>query len=479
MKKIYKSILLTMIAVSGLTACSDYEAPDIASTEAIDIVSRETTFTAAASTGTIKFEAKGPVTVSTSNEWITPTVDGDVINIAVAQNDAIDSRAGSITVKCGNATEEIQIIQSGIIFKFDDPSTIAISSDAWANTYQADSSVPVQISSDAEWLSGTIADGILTVKADRNTRLQPRTGVLTLTSGSLTYDITVNQEKLEFPLVKVSSLRSNDDEATYTYNFPADIEVKFTPSAGWIHGEFANETVTITLDANNTGHIRQGGLDYEVDGVNGSVKFMQADFDKDIAGSYYWFYTDPKDNEDYYIPATLKREDSNYSIDVTSSSYSWSIPVTYNDETLSINLPGGSYIGKYSKYFMYICYSFLDPEDNKIYYTWEEEPSMNASFQYGVINGKGYTLAEFVDAKTFNYDLMYLQFNAFTSQPPTGGANSNAAGYLIRMLNPMFQRVHDISGETTVATVASSKSMVELKAAQRMAKAKPAVLVLK
>lgn len=477
MKKIYKSILLSMIAAAGLTACSDYEAPDIASTDAIDIVSRETNFTAAASTGTIKFEAKGPVTVSTSNEWITPTVDGNVINIAVTQNDAIDSRAGSITVKCGGATEEIQIIQPGVIFKFDDPSTIAISSDAWTKTYQADSSVPVQISSDAEWLSGTIADGILTVKADRNTKLSPRTGVLSLTSGSLSYDITVNQEKLEFPLVKVTSLRLNDDKATYTYDFPTDIEVKFTPSASWIHGEFANETVTVTIDANNTGHIRQGSLDYEVDGAKGSVKFMQSDFDKDIAGTYYWFYTDPDDNKDYSLRATLKREDSNYSINMTVSGYNWSIPVTYNDETLSINLPGGSYIGKYSKYFMYVCYAFLNPEYNKIYSTWAEEASMNASFLYGVINGTGYTIAEFVDAKTYNYDLMYLQFNAFTSQPPTGGANSNGAGYLIRMLNPMFQRAHDISGETAAA----SKSLVASKAAQRMAKAKPAApaLVLK
>ena len=115
MKKIYKSVLFTIIAAAGFTACSDYEAPDITTESAISITGYETSFPASASTGSITFEAKGPVTVTTNNQWITASVDGNRIDIAVDQNNAFSGRSGSITVKCGNATDNISIIQSGII----------------------------------------------------------------------------------------------------------------------------------------------------------------------------------------------------------------------------------------------------------------------------------------------------------------------------------------------------------------------------
>ena len=152
MKKIYKSLFITMIAAAGFTACSDYEAPDITTESAITIVSRNTDFPAAASTGVIKFKADGPVTVSSANDWITASVEGDEINISVVQNNSIDGRAGSIIVKSGNAEDEISIIQSGIIFKFDEVGEIATDSDPSTHAYPIDANAPIEVSSDADWV---------------------------------------------------------------------------------------------------------------------------------------------------------------------------------------------------------------------------------------------------------------------------------------------------------------------------------------
>ncbi|WP_303329327.1 BACON domain-containing protein, partial [Duncaniella muris] len=143
MKKIYKSVLFAIIAAAGFTACSDYEAPDITTESAITITGHETSFPASASTGSITFEAKGLVTVTANNEWITASVDGNRIDIAVDQNNDFSGRSGSISVKCGNATDNISIIQSGIIFKYDDVSTIDIDSDAWSQSYKAEATLPV------------------------------------------------------------------------------------------------------------------------------------------------------------------------------------------------------------------------------------------------------------------------------------------------------------------------------------------------
>lgn len=115
MKKIYKSLFIAMIAAAGLTACSDYEAPDITTESAITIVSRDTDFPASASTGSIKFKSNGPVTVTSDKEWITASVEGDVINIAVEPNTAVEGRAGNIIVKSGDAMDEISVVQAGLI----------------------------------------------------------------------------------------------------------------------------------------------------------------------------------------------------------------------------------------------------------------------------------------------------------------------------------------------------------------------------
>lgn len=310
---------------------------------------------------------------------------------------------------------------------------------------------------------------MLTISADRNTKLQPRSGVLTLKVGDLTDEITVNQGPLTFPLIKVTEISQNDDAKTYTYEFPSDVEVTFTADVEWLHGSFENEIVTITVDANNDGHIRSGNLSYSLEGADGTVAVEQYDFDKDIAGEYEWLYTNPADNEDYYYPATIKRNGSEYTIDFTLGRYALSAPVTWNDETRTLNLSGGTYLGKWSSYFAYVCFTFYDPEDGKTYYTWDEKPSMNASFVYFEQGGYGVTGAAFIDAKTFDYDLITLQINAFAAQPPS---SSSGKGYITRMANPMLMRMQALSSENTSATPFKATTLT--KAATRRAKAKPA-----
>ena len=221
MKKIYKSLFITMIAAAGFTACSDYEAPDITTESAITIVSRNTDFPAAASTGVIKFKADGPVTVSSANDWITASVEGDEINISVVQNNSIDGRAGSIIVKSGNAEDEISIIQSGIIFKFDEVGEIATDSDPSTHAYPIDANAPIEVSSDADWVKVAVADGKLSISIDPNPTLDPRSATVTVKCGDTTYEIPVAQKGLVFPLFKIPTLRVNDSQSTTTYEFNA------------------------------------------------------------------------------------------------------------------------------------------------------------------------------------------------------------------------------------------------------------------
>ena len=472
MKKTYRSILFALIAAAGFTACSDYEAPDITTESAITITGHETSFPASASTGSITFEAKGPVTVTANNEWITATVDGNRIDIAVDQNNALTGRTGTIIVKCGNATDEISIIQSGIIFKFADVSEIDIESKAWTNSYEANASIPMSVTSDSEWLKASLTDGILTIEADRNTKLQARTGIVTISVGNLTYDITVNQGPLIFPLVKVTGISQNDDAKTYTYDFPSDIPVQFETESSWIHATFANETVTITVDENNSGHMRSGSLSYSLEGTEGSLTVSQYDFDKDIAGDYQWIFTDPTDGKNYYFPATMKRDGSNYTLDFTVGAYKLSAPLKWNDATKTLNLAGGTYLGKWSSYFAYMCYTFYDPEEDAIFYTWDTKPSMNASFTYFESQGMGITAAAFVDAKTFDYALSAMQIQAFRTQ---SASKDSSAGYIQKMEEPILMRMQTLPEEGGNTEETTAATPLKKTAAAKIASAKPAL----
>lgn len=471
MKKTYRSLLFALIATAGFTACSDYEAPDITTESAISIVSRETTFPAAASAGTITFNAKGPVTVQSSSEWLSASVEGNTINLNVAQNNSLDGRAATLYVKCGNITDEIAVIQSGLIFKFNaDVATIDIDSDAWTTSYDASANVDIEVSSDAEWLTADLADGKLTIAATRNTGLSARTGLLTISAGSLKSEITVNQGPLSFPLVKITEISQNDDEKVYTYDFPSDIAVDLTADVNWINASFANETVTIKVDANNSGHMRSGTLTYSVDGTTGEVEISQYDFDKDIVGEYQWIYTDPKDNNDYFILATINHSDKDYSLDFSVGAYKLSAAITWDDATRTLSLAGGTYLGKWSSYYAFICYSYNNASDGKTYTTWGNAYYMDASFTYFEQEGNGYTGAEFVDGAGIANPINYLMIYAFKEQTAASGGT---VGYITRMIEPVLLRTHDISAESVAKTSATPfKRTAASKNARRIANAR-------
>lgn len=460
MKKIYKSVLFTIIAAAGFTACSDYEAPDITTESAISITGYETSFPASASTGSITFEAKGPVTVTSDNEWITATVDGNRIDIAVDQNNAFTGRSGSITVKCGNATDNISIIQSGIIFKYDDVSAINIDSDAWSQTYKADATLPVSVSSDSEWLKASLTDGILTIAADRNTKLQARTGIVTVSISNLTNEITINQGPLTFPLVKVTEISQNDDAKTYTYDFPTDIPVQFETESSWIHASFADEIVTITVDENNSGHMRSGTLSYSLEGAAGSLTVSQIEFAKDIAGAYMFAFTNASTGNLSYFNSTLSGTESKCTIEIPSLGFS--IPVTYDKNNVSIRLAAGAYMGNYtlSSGTTYRVYTTLW-DTTAGYLTWSSTASMDAKFEYVEEDGTGYTTADFLDNGSYpGYTVSAIRFEAFTSSTLSGDTR---VGSLTSLIEPFLMKVHTNVGETASQSQASSPLIMNFK----------------
>lgn len=440
MKKIYKSILFTLLASVAVTSCDSYEAPDLHSDPAVTIVGRDTDFPAAASTGIIKFEAEGPVTVTSAHEWLSATVEGDEIHVSCTQNNSLQSRSGILTVKCSDSTTEISIIQEGIIFQLSGDA-VKFTAAATSKEFAVKSNAPVELTSDSDWLSASFADGVITIKVLENPTMDPRNATLTASCGESTSSLPVMQEGIYLKLFDRTDWNPTDGTGYLSYSFPYDIPVGFSSEQDWLSYTLDKEKALLRFIAspNSTGHIRTGSFDYTIGPKSGTIKVHQCDFAKDLASDdYALYFVDPKDNKLYYLNAGVRKQGSYYYIDVTDEGLS--IPVLYDTSTHTFTIKGGQNCGVWnSQYYIFTTYSFN--EDGKSYYTWSTDPSMKALpyYEFDVENNLGYTAAEFEDAGTFDAPLNYFQLYAFSSDSPS---SNTSVGYLYRMVNPFLMRIH-------------------------------------
>lgn len=462
--------MMAVVSVAAFTACDDDNDTDyVYGQSAIKIVSQDLSFPAAASTRTVTVDAPGAVTVTSSDRtgWVTTSVEGNVITVSVTENSALDGRAAMLTIACGDDKTTLSLVQSGLIFDFQFDPAIETEAEATVLTYAINANAPVTVTSDVDWIRPAIADGVLSIDIKANPLLTDRAGKLTLTCANSSTELLFTQKGLVFPLFKVEEISGNDDAAVYTYEFKADIEVKFATDDSWIHASFADNVVTVTIDENATGHMRNGILNFEVAGETGSVAIEQWEFDKDIAGDYYLFFTNPSTGADSYFNATFKKTDSTYAIDLPDLGLS--IPVTWDANTLSLTAAAGGYLGIYSPYYTFLTYGFTNPSTGKTSVTWSDTAAMSAAFEYFEEEGVGYTVADFIDTKTYTYELTMMMIYAFNEAT---ASSSSAAGSLARLQDPELLRMTPLETEAPGET----QEAVAKKAFSRKGSAKPMVI---
>lgn len=145
---------------------------------------------------TIATETTIPVTVTSNTEWITAVYDAEnnVINVTIKNNVDENPREGSITVTGEGVSETITISQGGIVLELEKDKYVVASNDASTMSVAVTRSIEVQATSDVDWLTPTFNEETSTLElaVAASEELQ-RSGTVTLTSGSLTKTITIEQ----------------------------------------------------------------------------------------------------------------------------------------------------------------------------------------------------------------------------------------------------------------------------------------------
>lgn len=440
MKNIFKSFLIAAVALTFVTSCDDNGDNELMTPPAITIVSRSTNFPAAASSGSVKFEADGPVTVSTENSWLSATVEGDEIKIECTQNDELQGRTGVITARCNNGSTDINIVQEGVYFQVPDVDKLDFECIPSSYEIEVHSNAKVEVISGEDWISGECVDGILKIEVAENPTFDERKCELVIKSGVTTTKIPVTQKGIYLEIFDLKTWTCPDSRKNMTLTLPFDVPVTFsTDSPDWLISSYNPNTKIwkITAEPNTTGHVRVGKFEYALGTKKGSVTVRQCDFNKDIASNDYGLYFTNDEGARMYFEASLKKVGSKYRINITALGLN--IPVNYNTNNHRFIIKGGQACGNMGADNIYTTFAYYNPADRGNYFTWDETWSVEGDPEYKMVNGKYRTIIPFTDPGTNPYAISYLELHSFSSTSLSG---STSRGTVIRLRDMTVERIH-------------------------------------
>ena len=204
MRKIFNICILFAVA-AGFIACSDDN--DAGSSylrkNPVNVVSSKLLFSAAAQKGGVKFTAPAGSTVSVSDSWATAQLLNDSVVVSVTNNPAVDSRSAVLTIKNGNDSTNLPILQSGAVFKYKGAKNIVVSDKDTTLTlpYSKVGAEPALVLADSADASAVSSvedkDSAFVAHINANSTGEVRTFLLVLKNQEQRDTITVTQGSIE------------------------------------------------------------------------------------------------------------------------------------------------------------------------------------------------------------------------------------------------------------------------------------------
>ena len=183
----------------AFSSCENEEGHGYEIADNIQIVSNNISFDANAQSGTVEVIAPGAVTVKCDAPWVTTSVDGSLINVTVTRNLSLEGRNAVLTIMSGNEKKNITVAQRGYVFDLDfgGATELKLGDAAFSKAYPCKSTLDLEISTSASWLTAVYSDGKLTISAEENNTGNPRKGYIIYSFGPGTEEQTVTVMQCE------------------------------------------------------------------------------------------------------------------------------------------------------------------------------------------------------------------------------------------------------------------------------------------
>lgn len=344
MKKIY-SLIVFAIGSLTLASCGDDDFTEKVNT--IQVEKSETTIPAAGGSVDITLTGEG-LTVASAADWLTATINGNVLTASATANPTRESRASHIDVKAANGdTYLVSIVQTGGMLALESNELAATDLDASYNVAIEKAVGSVTVKSLSDWVKASVnakSDSIK-VEVASNDYDVARQGKILVTSGVLEDTLFVNQAAMKFSLsTNVASILSNaagSKTVTVSHSKPVTVESK----ADWITASITGNVIKVSVAANATKR-RVGEVAVKSGKSEKTLYVSQLDFADQFSGTYKFLFYDVEQKGWYYLPADVT--DKGISIKPFKNFGVYTIPLTVNKTARTVQTANcGTYLGEW------------------------------------------------------------------------------------------------------------------------------------
>ena len=439
MKKIY-SLIVFAIGSLTLASCGDDDFTEKVNT--IQVEKSETTIPAAGGSVDITLTGEG-LTVASAADWLTATINGNVLTASATANPTRESRASHIDVKAANGdTYLVSIVQTGGMLALESNELAATDLDASYNVAIAKSVGSVTVKSLSDWVKASVnakSDSIK-VEVASNDYDVARQGKILVTSGALEDTLFVNQAAMKFSLAtNVASILSNaagSKTVTVSHSKPVTVESK----ADWITASITGNVIKVSVAANATKR-RVGEVAVKSGKSEKTLYVSQFDFADQFSGTYdFVFYNDDEEGW-YYFPADVT--DKGISIKPFKNFGAYTIPLTVNKTARTVKTANsGTYLGEWSTgettFYLYLAWGNFFGGANKIWSTATVTNAASTGTVYAdkLKSGDVVTIIDWAGTWTYNKVTNQIDTWLFEAMKANAFTAANNLGSLLALSKP-------------------------------------------
>ena len=439
MKKIY-SLIVFAIGSLTLASCGDDDFTEKVNT--IQVEKSETTIPAAGGSVDITLTGEG-LTVASAADWLTATINGNVLTASATANPTRESRASHIDVKAANGdTYLVSIVQTGGMLALESNELAATDLDASYNVAIAKSVGSVTVKSLSDWVKASVnakSDSIK-VEVASNDYDVARQGKILVTSGALEDTLFVNQAAMKFSLAtNVASILSNaagSKTVTVSHSKPVTVESK----ADWITASITGNVIKVSVAANATKR-RVGEVAVKSGKSEKTLYVSQLDFADQFSGTYDFLFYDVEEEGWYYFPADVT--DKGISIKPFKNFGAYTIPLTVNKTARTVKTANsGTYLGEWSTgettFYLYLAWGNFFGGANKIWSTATVTNAASTGTVYAdkLKSGDVVTIIDWAGTWTYNKVTNQIDTWLFEAMKANAFTAANNLGSLLALSKP-------------------------------------------
>ena len=439
MKKIY-SLIVFAIGSLTLASCGDDDFTEKVNT--IQVEKSETTIPAAGGSVDITLTGEG-LTVASAADWLTATINGNVLTASATANPTRESRASHIDVKAANGdTYLVSIVQTGGMLALESNELAATDLDASYNVAIAKAVGSVTVKSLSDWVKASVnakSDSIK-VEVASNDYDVARQGKILVTSGALEDTLFVNQAAMKFSLsTNVASILSNaagSKTVTVSHSKPVTVESK----ADWITASITGNVIKVSVAANATKR-RVGEVAVKSGKSEKTLYVSQFDFADQFSGTYDFLFYDVEEEGWYYFPADVT--DKGISIKPFKNFGAYTIPLTVNKTARTVKTANsGTYLGEWSTgettFYLYLAWGNFFGGANKIWSTATVTNAASTGTVYAdkLKSGDVVTIIDWAGTWTYNKVTNQIDTWLFEAMKANAFTAANNLGSLLALSKP-------------------------------------------